>query len=176
MQVKLYRNLATQYRSTDTRPGYVTWTTLYAGGPQRGLAYRHADGVVLKDAKFEVSEAMRQKTIRMRAAGRTKKTPHAFVVGEPVKWWAEKSLARTLGPVDLMKNARNMVRIGYDPYTTRTFIREDCRIPVFESPLVIATPTGVYAQLAACSGRLKGLMGLGDDVEFSQDPFTGDWA
>ena len=38
MRVKLYRNLAAQFRATSKRPAYVTWTSLYADGPREGLA------------------------------------------------------------------------------------------------------------------------------------------
>ena len=174
MRVKLYRNLAVQYRASPARPGYVTWTTLYAEGPKRGLAYRHGDGVVLQDVDFEVSESMRQTTIRMRKEGRTKKTPHAFAVGTPLNWWPEGSLARGLGPADLLTTGtRDFVRVGYDPYTTPHFVREDCGEPVHHSTLAIATPTGLFAKLPPCGRR--GISGLGRGGDYVQDPFLGLW-
>jgi hypothetical protein len=175
-RVKLFRNLGRKADAAGPAPprGYVSWTLQYVDGPKRDKLYRNADGAVLKDVVFQVSEVQRQRIVRMlKETGLRKKKPHAFAVGVPVKVWAEMSLARTLGPADMLKGGGSgMVRVGYDPFTTPTFIREDCGTPVFESPLVIATPTGVYAKLPPCSKRsLRGL----EDFEFSQDPFAWEW-
>ena len=117
-------------------------------GPRKGKVIGIVDGAMLQDVTFVVSESGRQRVIRERA-----KNVHAFVDGELVEAFALHS--------GEAPSTRSLVRITYDPYTMRQFIRTDCAQDVYESDRVVATPNGVFAKLPPCArARSRSLQGL----------------
>jgi acetaldehyde dehydrogenase (acetylating) len=87
-------------------------------GPQKGLVIDHADEVVLRDCRFVVSEAGRQRAIRER-----RRNVHAYVVGE-----------RIIENVDeQIRNWSLVGKITYNPFRWSAFQllpHPDSRVPV----------------------------------------------
>jgi hypothetical protein len=150
MRVRLYRNL----KIRDQR----AWSLMAMEGARKGKVIDIVDGAVLEDVSFVVSEPGRQRVIRDRA-----KNVHAFVDGELIK-----SSPLYSGKAS---KAGTPVRITYDPYTMKQFVRIDCMQPVREAGLVAATPDGVFAKLPRCAGKsLRGVIVVGVGV-----PTADDW-
>lgn len=78
---------------------------------------RHADFIFLKDAKFKVSEAGRQKVIKEK-----KKNVHAFVVGYTLE------SPKKLLPLN--------TQVFYNPYKFSSFVDGETN-PIFGSELVL---------------------------------------
>ncbi len=79
-------------------------------GANKGRVIMHADRVTLKDVKFKVSEAGRQRVIREK-----RKNVHAFVVGELVS-------------VDNRPIVGEL--ITYNPYVYNTFVTAFDKTPI----------------------------------------------
>lgn len=152
MRVRLYRNL----KIRDQR----AWSLMAMEGPRKGLVIDVVDGAVLERATFVVKESGRQRVIRDK-----QKNVHAFVDGEIVESFPLKSMR---GALDGGEGAD--VRITYDPYTMRSFMRTDCMQPVEHASVVFVSPAGVFAKLPRCSAR--GTRGL-DGLACSDDDWNG---
>jgi len=98
---------------------------------------------------FVVNESGRQRVIRDK-----QKNVHAFVDGELEESFPLKSMKAREG------GEGADVRITYDPYTMRSFVRADCMQPVEHAPVVFVSPAGVFAQLRPCTSGV-GVRGLG---------------
>jgi hypothetical protein len=159
MRIRLYRNLSPQYRQQRA------WSVMAMEGPKKGKVVGVVDGAVLKDASFVVSEAGRQRVLRDQ-----QKNVHAFVQGQLVRTYALDTLKKSTDGDDLVQGVN--VRIGYDPYRTPKMIREDCLEVVERSPLVVASPGGVYAKLGKCKTSAA-VQGLDEFVSFDVDGWNG---
>lgn len=154
MRIQLYRNLSPQYR------GRRAWSIMAHEGPEKGRVIDVVDGVVLRNASFIVREAGRQRVLRDK-----QKNVHAFVQGDLETTYDLDTLTPAAADALFARGAK--VRVGYDPYKMATFQREDCGKPVTESPLVIASPKGVFAKLPPC-GSLRGLHDYDDDIDLNR--------
>jgi hypothetical protein len=153
MRVKLYRNLAHQYK------GRRAWSIMADEGPKRGHVIAVVDGAVIKDVTFYVNESGRQRVIREQ-----KKDVHAYVRGELERTYDIDTLSPAAADA-LLKRGAN-VRVGYNPFKMGSFVREDCWKPIETSALVVASPKGVFAKLPACAGGVRGLDEW-DDVDLN---------
>lgn len=122
MKVKLYRNLSVR----DKR----AWSLVALEGPRKGRVIKVVGGAVLKDAKFVVGEAGRQRVIREK-----RKNVHAFITGELVR-----SCPKTKGAECCAGGAL----VSYDPYKGRTFKRQGKAIK--SAGAVTACARGVFAK------------------------------
>lgn len=154
MRVQLYRNLSPQYR------GRRAWSIMAHEGSDKGRVIGVVDGAVLRNASFIVREGGRQRVLREK-----QKNVHAFVQGDLEKTYDLDTLTPAAADALLARGAT--VRVGYDPYKTATFMREDCWQPITESPLVVAAPKGVYAKLPACEADMRGLSDT-DDIDLNR--------
>lgn len=89
------------------------------------LVVEHADYLILKDTKFKVSEAGRQRVLREK-----RKNVHAGIVGERCS--------------KIPENYKAVFRVTYDPYRYDSFINCFTFEPVYEANYVELTPRGVY--------------------------------
>jgi hypothetical protein len=151
MRVRLYRNL----KIRDQR----AWSIMAMEGPRKGKVLEIVDGAVLRRVTFTVSEPGRQRVIRERA-----KNVHAYVDGELEESFPLKSMRPQAG------GEGADVRITYDPYTMRSFVRTDCMKPVEHASVVFVSPAGVFAMLPACGSR--SVAGLAAALECSM---ADDW-
>ena len=142
MRVRLYRNLSPKYRKQRA------WSIMAMEGPRKRRVIDIVDAAIIRDATFVISEAGRQRVIRDQS-----RNVHAFVDGKLLKTFPVNSLPKDVDGDDLLPGDQVDVRIGYNPYTYTSFMREDCEEPVERSRLVIAAPEGVYARLGPCRGR-----------------------
>lgn len=154
MRIRLYRNLSPQYRQQQA------WSIMAMEGPKKGKVVDVVDGAVIRDARFLVSEAGRQRVVRDRV-----RNVHAFVEGQLAKTFALDSLRKDVDGEGLMPGSGVTVRISYDPYHPRGLMfREDCMETVSSSVLVVAAPRGVYAKLDPCRTQRRGGTKIIDDL------------
>jgi len=162
MRVRLYRNLSIK--------DHKAWSLV-----KSGKVVDVVDGVILVECKFIVSEATRQRIIHVRK----KKTPCCYVEGEVAAKYALNSLPKTMTAAKLLPGSNVTTEIVFDPWTMPFFMRADCKQFVHEADVVVAAPTGVFAELPACdrrARRLQGLHGLHDNrpiSSFSIDDWNG---
>jgi hypothetical protein len=145
MRVRLYRNLSPQYRKQRA------WSLMAMEGPRKGRVINIVDGALLRDVTFKVSEAGRQRVIRDKA-----KNVHAFVDGSLVKTWKLNSLPKDSNGKDLC-HCDASSHVNYDPYKGPKMVRQDCQKPeaVDRAPVVVASPSGVFAKLGRCRTRIS---------------------
>jgi hypothetical protein len=146
MRVRVYRNLSPQYRKQRA------WSIMAMEGPTKGRVVDVVDAAVVRDARFVVSEAGRQRVIRDKA-----KNVHAFVQGELGKTFKLNSLPVASDGNALLPQQNLNSRIDYDPYKMKAMRREDCKESVKDSKLVVASPAGVFAQLGRCKPKKRKL-------------------
>jgi hypothetical protein len=77
----------------------------------KGIVIKHVDSITLKNVKYKVSEAGRQRVLRER-----KKNVHAFVVGEMVE-----------------ENVECDTKVSYNPYKYNSFVIAVDGTPLFNS-------------------------------------------
>jgi hypothetical protein len=164
MQVNVYRNLKPQYRQQRA------WSVMAHEGPKRGKVIDIVDAAVVRDARFVVSEASRQRVIREKA-----KNVHAFVRGELVKTFPLDTLPKNVQGDALVPGRTGWVRVSYDPYHAGHFFRTDNGQPVGGADLVVIAPAGVYAVKPSALRGLRGLMGLGRIADWPEDAPVDGW-
>lgn len=111
MKVRCYRNLHKNcYSVVDMKTGRV---------------HAHLQSLLLKDARFRVSEAGRQRVLREK-----KKNVHAFVVGELA--------SNTQGVPDLQPK-----EAWYNPYRVSSFVNKRSKRPLHHAAFVYLGPGGM---------------------------------
>ena len=115
MKVFVYFNLRTQL-----------WSVKALEGPRKGRVIAHRAIVTLKDCRFRVSEAGRQRVLREQ-----RKNVHAGVEGS----WARASRA-----------GQGKRSVTYNPYQAPTFVERSTRAPVFTAPSAVLVDRQVYIQ------------------------------
>lgn len=161
MEVAVFRNLSSVYRSGKFE-GRMAWAVVATSGPNKGKVIDTVDGAIIRDARFDVNETIRQKVLRRR-----KKDPHAYVVGELVKSYPIGTLAKETKGENLAPGKGATIPVSYNPFMAGHFFRMDNGAAVSGSSLVVMAPQGVYAVRPS---PLRGLLGLGAVVETH-----GDW-
>lgn len=112
MKVKVYRNLHKKmYSVVDMKTGKV---------------FRHQHHVVLKNARFRVSEAGRARVLKEK-----RKNVHAFVIG-------------TLLEKDFHFPDREPTMGTYNPYKHKTFVKKGTRRALRDAELVLLAPKEMY--------------------------------
>jgi hypothetical protein len=149
MRIRLYRNLSPQYRQQHA------WSIMAMEGPRKGKVVDVVDGAILRNVRFIVSEAGRQRVLRDGV-----RNVHAFIDGHLAKTFALDSLPKDLDGEGLLPGSGATVLINYDPRRTPLMLRADCMEPVDSAELVVAATRGVYAKLPPCRRGLRGLEGL----------------
>lgn len=152
MEVAVFRNLGAQYRGAKFE-GRMAWAVQATSGPNKGKTFDTVDGLILRDVRFEVNTAARERVVRAK-----KKTPHAYVVGEVVKIFPLGTLPKKADGESLAPGRGAIVPVSYNPFIAGHFFRLDTGKGVSSSPLVVMAPQGVYAAKPAA---LRGLFGLG---------------
>jgi len=142
MRVRVYRNLSPQFRKQRA------WSIMEMEGKRKGKVVDVVDGAVVKGASFVVSEAGRLRVIRDKA-----KNVHAFVDGTLVKTFPLDSLPKTAGSGTVAPKQQANALIHYDPSKMKSMRREDCKEFVKSAPLVVASPSGVFAKLGKCKTK-----------------------
>jgi hypothetical protein len=145
MRVRLYRNLSPQYRQQHA------WSIMAMEGPRKGKVVEVVDGAILRNVRFVVSEAGRQRVLRDGV-----RNVHAFLDGHLAKTFALDSLPKDLDGEGLLPGSGATVLINYNPHHTPLMLRADCMEPVDSSELVVAATRGVYAKLPPCRRALRG--------------------
>lgn len=108
-------------------------------GRYRGLVVAHANSAQIRNARFAVSEAGRQRVIREKA-----KNVHAGIVGEligidAIAWLKDGLSAPAMGevaPCLAKEEGDGMLRVTYDPYRFATFVDRSTSTPVHEAAQV----------------------------------------
>jgi len=96
------------------------WSVKALEGPNKGRVIQHATNMVLRDCRFKVSEAGRQRVILEK-----RKNVHAGVVGTletSPDAWALGTLAT--------------VAVTYNPYKAGTFVIKGADVPVYSARYV----------------------------------------
>lgn len=133
MRVQVYRNLTRQCWSIRNK--------------QTRRVIHHAPAVLLKDCRFVVSAAGRERVRRER-----RKYVHAWVEGELIGTGqfrvADGDVAS--GDADSYLNPYRpsaLAPVGYNPYRDDAFMRRDTHTPVEAAEWVVLTETGCHALL-----------------------------
>lgn len=143
MKVFIYRNL--------NRKG-VVYSIKAMDGPHKGLVLGYAQNILLINASFKVSEAGRQRVLRVQ-----KKNVHAGAVG---------TIVAILDPIERIPNTlshfpqydwpdsmflKHRYKVKYNPYKYKTFVgyKKDPEktTELYDVGVVSLRPTGVYAWL-----------------------------
>ena len=98
------------------------WSVKALEGENKGRVVAHTTYIVIKDAKFKVSEAGRQRVLREK-----KKNVHAGVVGECV---GVKYSGMDLLASGIELPADDLIKVSYNPYKAGHFVNKETNEPV----------------------------------------------
>lgn len=136
MKFFIYRNL--------NKRGWV-WSIKAVDGQYAGLVVGHANGILMADTLFRVSEAGRQRVIK-----EAKKNVHAGIVGEiidtcgfsPLK---NRSIQFPTSCAMWLAFNPDLVDITYNPYKYATFVQRTTLTPVRTAERVVIWHSNVKA-------------------------------
>ena len=129
MEVFIYRNLTKK-----------CWSIRACAGPQRGKVIHHVTSWTLRDAKFKVSQAGRNRVLAERC-----KNVHAGVSGELLSW---KDLAGASEDGSIwypFVDGLQVEEITYDPYKWDSFVTANTYLTVHSARIVKADGSQVFA-------------------------------
>lgn len=127
MRVRVYKNLHKDCYSVRAMEG-----------PMKGLVIAHCNNIVLKDAKYIVSEKGRERVLRERT-----KNVHAFVEGYIV------SLV-TIGksgfdyPIHTQLPFETSYEVTYNPYKFSSFVYKESHTPIEKSCYAVLNSNGIH--------------------------------
>jgi len=131
------------YRNLNKR-GWV-WSIKAVDGPYSGLVVGHAEGILMSDTQFRVSEAGRRRVIR-----ESKKNVHAGVVGEIIDTCGfcsrngRSTHFSTAGSGWVLSDP-DLVDITYNPYKYTSFVQRTTLTPVLTAERVVIWHNNVKA-------------------------------
>ena len=129
MQVFIYRNLTKK-----------CWSIRAQSGSQRGKVIYHALSWTLRDAKFNVSQAGRNRVLEER-----RKNVHAGVSGELLSWKGLTGICEDGNIWTPFIEGLQVDGITYNPYKWNTFVTTSTFSPVLYAKLVKADGSQVFA-------------------------------
>lgn len=109
-------------------------------GENKGRVVRHLPECAVRDVKFVVSEAGRQRVLREQ-----KKNVHAYVRGELVD--ESKGYVRTV--LSLAENAGTLRMLKYNPHMYNSFVEVDTEEPVHEADVCLLQVIDGYPEIYA---------------------------